>query len=61
MKGNKLMESKVKEVFMQNHIEDENLVNELWDKVGKKEELTELEHKYLIYCYHLEEWRAGLL
>ena len=55
------MENKVKEVFMQNHIEDENLVNELWNKVGRKEELTEQEHDYLVYCYHLEEYRAGLL
>lgn len=51
----------VKEVIMESKIEDQTLVDELWDKVGKKEELTELEHDYLSYCYHMEEARAGLL
>ena len=51
----------VKEVFMENRIEDQNLIDELWDKVGKKQELTEQEHDYLTYCYHMEEARAGLL
>ncbi|MBO7732201.1 MAG: hypothetical protein J6S67_06605 [Methanobrevibacter sp.] len=50
----------VKKAIMENKIEDQKLVDSLWDKVGR-EELTKLEHDYLVYCYHLEEWRAGLL
>lgn len=51
----------VKKAIMENKIEDQKIVDSLWDKVGKKEELTELEHDYLSYCYHMEEARAGLL
>lgn len=46
------------EYLMENRIEDQKLLNELWDKVGRKEELTKLEHDYLTYCYHMEEFRA---
>ena len=51
----------IKEVIMESKIENQNLVDELWNKVGRKEKLTELEHDYLSYCYHMEEARAGLL
>ena len=51
----------IKEAIMESKLEDEKIVNDLWDKVGRKEELTELEHDYLTYCYHMEEARAGLL
>lgn len=51
----------IKQTIMESKLEDEKIVNDLWDKVGRKEELTELEHDYLTYCYHMEEARAGLL
>ena len=56
-----ISKEQIKEVIMESKIEDQTLVDELWDKVGKKEELTELEHDYLSYCYHMEEAEAGLL
>mgnify|MGYP003315579575 CR=1 FL=1 len=58
---NKEAQELVKKAIMENKIEDQKLVDSLWDKVGREEELTKLEHDYLVYCYHLEEWRAGLL
>lgn len=50
-----------KELIMENRIEDQDLADELWNKVGRNESLTELEHDYLTFCYHMEEARAGLL
>ena len=40
---------------------DGRVYDKLWQKVGRKEELTKEEHDYLTFCYHYEEWRAGLL
>lgn len=40
---------------------DSDLNDRLWDKLSRKEELTQEEHDYLTYCYHVEEYRAGLL
>ena len=38
---------------------DYNVYQKLLNKSA--EELTEEEHEYCIFCYHYEEWRAGLL
>lgn len=50
-----------KEYLMEHHIYDTNLNNELWKRLENKEQLTEQERDYVSYCYHYEEYKAGLL
>lgn len=47
--------------FIKNKVYNSQLNDELWDRLLKKETLTQEEHDYLTYCYHVEEYRAGLL
>lgn len=42
-------------------IYDGRTYDELLEKSFNKEPLTPEEEEYLKYCYHYEEWRAGLL
>jgi len=40
---------------------DSRLYNELTRRSFAGEKLTEAEEDYMRYCYHYEEWQAGLL
>lgn len=46
---------------IKNKIYDLDLYNRITQKSFAGEELTEEEKEYEKYCYHYEEWRAGLL
>ena len=37
---------------------DVDVCNKLWEK---SDNWTEEERQYCIFCYHYEEWRAGML
>jgi len=47
--------------YIKNKVYNRQLNDELWDRLSRKEELTKEEHDYMTYCYHYEEWQAGLL
>lgn len=49
------------EYYIKNKVYDQDLNHKLWDKLFRKEELTQEEHDYVTYCYHYEEYQAGLL
>lgn len=50
-----------KEYLIKNKVYDIDLYNALTDKSFKGEKLTQEEHDYTTYCYHYEEYQAGLL
>lgn len=50
-----------KDYLMKNKVYDIDLYNELCNKSFNKEEITKEENDYMVYCYHYEEYKAGLL
>ena len=51
----------IKDSFIKNKVYDIDLYNEITDKSFRKEKLTQEERDYEVYCYHYEEYKAGLL
>lgn len=46
--------------YIKNKIYNRKLFDELWNKQFTQE-LTEEEKDYIRFCYHLEEFEAGML
>lgn len=49
------------EYYIKNKVYNSQLNDKLWNKLSEKQELTKEEHDYMTYCYHVEEYKAGLL
>lgn len=50
-----------RDYLIKNKIYDLDLYNEITHKYFEGQELTEEEKEYEKYCYHYEEYKAGLL
>ena len=50
-----------RDYYIKNKVYNSTINDALWDKLSRKEELAQEERDYVSYCYHVEEYRAGLL